>query len=261
MEESRQSPDTAAPPVDATAEHESVTICCEVVSRFAHRLRSMLTSVGAAADFVLNNEIDGPAREEMLSIISEQSGRIEALLEDFMVVAGNADVPDRPAAVVDLYHVAREAVRDLAVEAQSLGAWLVLDAAGGPSSVHGDRSLLRQAVTASLRAILNLTRPGDRVVARLRRHADRGSSPAIELAVTLETHRVRRCGAMAAINPTDLSLDAARRICECHGGSFSLMEDQPGIVWLLPVAPLTNGPLTSTGNAPPGTARVRCVGT
>ena len=103
----------------AGPEHEpsflsDVLIDGETIARFSHQLRCLLTSVGAAADFLLHNESERCVHDEMLGIICQQSGRIEGLLEDFLVIARDAAADQRgSAAEVNLYHVTREAVREL----------------------------------------------------------------------------------------------------------------------------------------------------
>jgi signal transduction histidine kinase len=226
------------------SEEEALVVSRDMMGRFSHRLRSMLTSVGAAADYVLTNEVEQNTQDEMLGIISEQADRIEGLLEDFLVVAADRCDHDSHDDVVNLYHVSREAVQTLAAEAQSAGAWLVLDACGGPSTVFGQRPLLRQAVIASVRAIIGRARPGDRVVARLNDVIAVDGTSTVELTVTVEPQNDGDGRATGIVNLTDLSLDAASRICEHHGGSFELMDRRPGVVCRLPAAPMPEGPVS-----------------
>ncbi len=230
-------------------EEEALVVSEEVVSRFSHRLRSMLTSVGAAADYVLSNEVEEATQDEMLGIISEQADRIEGLLEDFLVVAADGCDHNSQDDVINLYHVSREVVQTLAAEAQSAGAWLVLDACGGPSTVFGQRPLLKQAVIGSVRAIIGLARPGDRVVARLNDVIAVDGASTVELSVTVEPQSDADGQDMKIMNLTDLSLDAATRICEHHGGSFELMEERPGVICRLPAAPVPEGPLSAVRRA------------
>ena len=173
----------------------------------------------------------------------------EYAFDDFLVVADDAPDREPEGSVVDLYHVAREAVRELAAEAHAVQAWLVLDAAGGASSVYGDRQMLLQAVLGSLRAIIKLTRPEDRVVARLRCVAEPDGPSRVELSVMLEARSERSPGSITAADFTDLSLDAAHRICEHHHGTFTVMEGRPGVIWRLPAAPAEKGPLSAAGRA------------
>lgn len=218
----------------------------DLLDRFAHRLRSLLTSIDAAANYMLENDMDPRVEAEMLSIIAEQTSRIGGLLEDFEVVAGDAAVTTEPA-MVDLYNVARQVVRDLAAEAQSAGVWLVLDAGGPIPAVFGDMSTLRQAVMTTLRSIINLARAGERVVLRLGDGTDPDGEPIVELTVKVSSNDVRLHERAASLNLSDLSLDATRRICERHGGDITLLEDRPGVVCSLPAAPAEPPPAAAAG--------------
>ncbi|MGD9497264.1 MAG: sensor histidine kinase [Armatimonadota bacterium] len=211
------------------------------VQAFAHRLRSLLTAAGAAADYLLQGDASaeggrGPSVErEMLSIIAEQTDRIHALLDDFMVVVSEP-VRAETNLPVDLYATARQVVRELAAEAQSMGAWLVLDAGAALPPVLGDRRALHQAVAAALRSIMHVARPGERVVVRLGMR-NRGACPVVEMTVGLHS-RDRDLGERAgALRADDLSLTAVRRICERHGGEMAMLRDEPGVVCTLPAAP------------------------
>ena len=215
---------------------ETLTMDGETVSRFSHQLRSLLTSVGAAAQYLLHNETERCVQDEMLGIISEQATRIDGLLEDFLVIARDTPRGQGSAAEVNLYHVTREVVRELAPEAQSIGTWLVLDAAGAVPPVVGHHQPLRQAITGTLRALMLLTRAGERVVARLEDARDESGLELVELSVIVQSDDPSlrdRAGGMA---PTDLALEAARRICESHGGSLKMVEDAPGVICRLPAA-------------------------
>ncbi|MEA3403708.1 MAG: hypothetical protein U9R79_20905 [Armatimonadota bacterium] len=209
----------------------------DIIRRFAHQLRSLLTSVGAAAEYMLQNDLDAGARTELLTMIAEQSSRIDGLLDDFVVVAGSeGGANPGEMAAVDLYNVARQVVRKLAAEAHSLGAWLVLDAGGGLPQVMGDHQQLRHVVTSTTRAVMGVSRPGERVLLELEAPTGGSCQPSVELAVRVESTDEGVSARAQGLSLEDLSLDAARRICEGHGGTVELMESQPGIVCSLPAA-------------------------
>jgi signal transduction histidine kinase len=222
--------------IETTPPAEMLTIEPETVSRFSHQLRSLLTSVGAAADYLLNNDIDRGVHDEMLGIISEQATRIDALLDDFLVVAKAHPGQRGTPTAVDIYQITRQAIRALAAEAQSVGAWLVLDTAGAVPPVMGHHQPLKQAVIGSLRAMLSLTRPGERVVATLEDARGEEGEKLIQFSVLVQSDGTELAERVEGLTPTDLSLEAARRICESHGGTFELLEGQPGVACLLPAA-------------------------
>lgn len=221
-----------------TEESSQVTLDSELIQRFSHQLRSLLTSVGAAADYLLNNEIERGVRDEMLGIIAEQATRIDGLLDDFLVIASSHPGGGGTPSAVNLYQITRKVVRDLAGEAQSVGAWLVLDTAGSISPVLGHHQPLQQAITSALRAVLSVTRPGERVIARLEDTRGDGGEKLIQFSVTVQSDDHDAGDRTGRFCPTDLALEAASRISEQHGGAFEVLEDRLGIACLLPVASL-----------------------
>lgn len=228
----------------------------ETVSRFSHQLRSLLTSVGAAADYLLNNDIERGVHDEMLGIISEQATRIDGLLDDFLVVASAHPGRRGSAGPVNFYRITRQAVRELAGEAQSVGAWLVLDAAGAIPPVVGYHRRLQQAVRGALRAMIRLARPGERVVAQLSDARGDDGEKLIQFSVLLQSDESGAEDRLGQLTPTDLSLEAARRITESHGGTFELLQDQPGLAFRLPVATMDQGAAAAVRPA----GRIRATG-
>lgn len=181
----------------------------------------------------------------MLGIIAEQGARIDGLLDDFLVVIC---APREPAsASVDIYALTRQIVRDLARDAQFVGAWLVLDAAQAIPAVCGDPAPLRQAITGALRSVIALTRPGERVVARLAAVGHAGATRIVELAVGVHSHDPQLADRARGLSLDDLTLDAARRICRCHGGELRLMRDRPGVLCVFPAAPPDALPTAAVG--------------
>lgn len=228
--------------IGVAAPCEMPTIDEETLSRFAHQLRSLLTAVGAAAEYMLHNEVEQSIRTEMLGIIAEQTARIDGLLEDFLIISRAVPGQRGSASEVNLYHLTREAVRELAGEAHSAGAWLVLDAAGAVPPVVGYPGPLRQAVTGTLRGFISLARPGERVVVRLEDDCGGAGVRMVQLSVMLQSDEADPCAGRGQLRPTDLSLEAARRVCESHGGTLETFEGVPGVVCRLPVATLRLAP-------------------
>ncbi len=223
-------------PASAAAHEERVAVSMATVRAFVHRMRSLAATVSAAADYMLHDEDRSQADAEMLAIIAEQGARIDGLLDDLLVVIS---APREPApASADIYAVARQVVHDLAREAQAIGAWLVLDAAEAIPPVYGDRAPLRQVVRGVLRSVIALTRPAERVVARLSAVGNPGGARIIELTIGVHSDDDRLADRARALTLRDLTLDAARRICRCHGGDLRLMRDRPGVLCLLPAAPM-----------------------
>ena len=231
--------------IDTAGPGKPVMIERVTVTRFSHQLRSLLTSIGAAADYLLNNEPDRGVRDEMLGIIAEQTGRIDGLLDDFLVIATSQPGEAADMSAVNLYHLTRGAVRELAGEAQSVGAWLVLDAAGVVPPVEGHQKPLKQAVTGTLRGLISLARPGERVVARLEDARSECGEKLVEFSVAIQSDDPRLAERAHDLMIHDTSVEAARRICEGHGGSLEMCENRPGVVCRLPAADVQIGPATA----------------
>ncbi len=105
-------PGGAAKMVGAAQRGDRLVVSRETIRSFSHRLRSMLTSVGAAAEYMLYSDIGPDVQTEMLGIVAEQTNRIHGLLDDLMVVVADPAEPDT-GSLVDLHTMARRVVREL----------------------------------------------------------------------------------------------------------------------------------------------------
>lgn len=216
------------------ADDEALMVARDTLHAFSHRLRSLLTCVGAAAEYMLHND-DGPEiNGEMLQIVAEQANRIHALLDDFLVVVGErGTAADQQ---VDLDALSRQVVRALAAEAQAAGAWLVLDTAAPVPVVAGDQQALRQALIGAVRSVVAVCRRGERVVIALEcADGDAGTAPLV-LTVSLHTNGVGCARRAQALSRRNLTLDAVRRIIESHGGDLEILAERPGVRWSLPTS-------------------------
>lgn len=237
-------------PVPAEAGSLEVAFGLTLVEGFAHRVRSCITAIGAAGDYLLEAELAPEKQREMLYIIEDEVAAISDLLSDFLVVAGNRAAHDvGPLTSVDLCGVTKRMVHRLASNAQSMGAWLAADASEPCPPVLGDEQLLQQAVLSALRSVLRLARTGDRVVASLQpRPAQSGGRPRVELTISVEPQDGEGTGGAAcrAAEPDlrlgDLPLVAVRVIAKQHGGEISSLTDRVGVRLILPGAPLHTRP-------------------
>jgi len=230
-------------PVPGTSDREAPAAVNAVdsatVRQFIHQMRSHLTAIGPAAEFIADPAGGDEVREEMLEIVRQAVARIEGLLADLSIVA----VPERVylgsvASVVSLEEVARAAVSGQMQYAQTLGAWLVVDADACPP-VLGHDVALRQAAGNAVALVLRLARTGDRVQVRVRPAMD-GMRPGIELSVELQPTG----GGERGSRPPDfegVALSAARIIAEQHGGALTIATERPALVMHLPAAPLNLG--------------------
>ncbi|MCD6360766.1 MAG: HAMP domain-containing histidine kinase [Armatimonadetes bacterium] len=206
--------------------------------QFMHQIRSHLTAIGPAAEFIAQPDVSDELRSEMADIVRQAVDRIEGLLVDMSVVV----TPDRmeteaSMVTVDLVEVARAAVRSQMGHAQTVGAWLVVDAAGGCPPVTGHPPALRRAVSNAVMEVLRVAREGDRVVVRMTPLGN-GTSTEIDLRVEIEPGGSGHQRSAEPVEFASVSLDAARIIAERHGGTLEGLSDRPGLVMRLPAAPL-----------------------
>ena len=226
------------------ADH-SVDPDLRAVESFAHRTRSSLTTIGAAADYLLGGDLDPSKHREMLSMISGEVRTIDQLVSDLLVVARQGGVMDaRLFSPVELAAVARRAVHSLASYSQLVGAWLAVDGAQPCPPVLGDERLLHQAVLSALRSVISLARAGDRVVASVTPvPAEAGQEARVRLLVGLDSPRDDAAEMADALTVDQLPMTAARLIAVHHGGSFDLLSDRPGVLMILPAASYHQRPM------------------
>ncbi len=207
------------------------------VRQFVHQLRSHLTAIGPAAEYMAGPDVPPEVRSEMVQIVIQSVGRIEHLLADLSVVAAPERArPGAHARSVDLPALVRSVLLRYTDHAQSVGAWLVLDVPKQCAPVLGHPTVLEQAVDNALLVVLQLARRGDRVVAQL--VDSDGPNRELELTVALRPGEggQRCCDKLQDL--TGVALAAAQIIAEEHGGSLSPLPEGIGVVLRLPTAPM-----------------------
>lgn len=229
----------------AEAAGASFDLDLRVVESFAHRTRSSLTTIGAAADYLLSGDLDPEKHREMLTMISGEVTTIDQLLSDLLVVARQGGAMDaRLLSPVDLVSVVRRAVRSLASYSQLVGAWLAVDAAQPCPPVLGDEGLLDQAVLSALRSVISLARAGDRVAASVMPvRPQAGQEARVKLVVGLDSPRDDAAEMADALTVDQLPMTAACLIAVRHGGSLDLLTDRPGLLMILPAASYHQRPM------------------
>lgn len=221
------------------------------IRQFVHQLRSHLTAIGPAAEYMACPDVADDVRREMAQIVTQCVAQIEGLLADLSVVS----TPERArcgsaAATVDMVELVRAALVRHMGYAQSVGAWLVLDVREACPPVLGYPVALEQAVRNALLLVLQVARRGDRVVAQL---GAESSAPSPKLALTVELRpgegALERCGELVELS--GVALDATRIIAQQHGGTLEALPDRTGLLMRLPAAPLRLRPAAAAGAMAP----------
>lgn len=217
-------------------------VSSETVRRFVHGLRSHLTAIGPAAEYMAADDVEQSVREEMADIISQSVDRIEGMLADLNVIAAPERVRrDAVGAAVDMAVIARHVVAELSSQAQMAGVWLVADASPCPPVLGSDRALA-QAVNNALLMVLKLARQGDRVVVVLAGSEAGEPRTDVNLRVELQPAEDGRLSRSQPVQFAGICLDATRVIAEQHGGTVADLTDRPGLVMRLPAAPTRTRP-------------------
>ncbi len=244
--------DFELPKAPAATDCLQIGVAPKTIRAFVHGLRSHLTAIGPAAEYMVGDSADPAVRDEMARIICTAVGRIDGMLADLAVLA----VPERqgpgaPLCPIDLTQVARTVAGAHSTEAQEIGAWLVVDAAGSAEVLGHDRAL-HQVVSNALLLVLKLARAGDRVMLSLAAAED-AQLPQVQLSVELQTstdagHR------REPVHFDGVPFDAACLIASQHGGTLDSLTDRTGLVLRLPVAPQSSRPAAAMGAREPVTS-------
>jgi len=206
------------------------------IRQFVHQLRSHLTAIGPAAEYMACADVAEDVRQEMARIVAQCVAQIEGLLSDLSVVVAPERAHSGAAATVDMVELVRAALARHMEYAQSVGAWLVLDTTEVCAPVLGNPAALEQAVRNALLLVLQVARRGDRVVAQLSAVSE-APGPELALSVELQPGDQARERGDELVDLSGVALDAARIIAEEHGGSLTAAPDRPGLVLRLPAAP------------------------
>jgi len=237
---------------DATAGANSLPLDLQAVEAFAHRVRSCVSTIRAAADYLLGGSCDVHRHQGLLRVISEAATSIDRLLSDLMVLAQGNGVDCDQLGPVDLVTVARRAVRDLALLCQVVGAWPTVHVPVPCPPVLGDEELLHQAVLGALRSVAALARPGDRVVASLQYvPGDAPGRSRVELSILLDSPLMGAGPPVGALQAGDLSVAVVQLIAARHGGSIALRADPPGLRLSLPAARHDHEPMAQAAAQKP----------
>ncbi len=209
----------------------------ETIRHFVHGLRSHLTAIGPAAEYMAADDIEQSVRAEMADIIGQSVDRIEGMLADLGVIAAPGRVRREAVATsVDMAEVSRRVVASLSSQAQMAGVWLVVDASPCPPVLGSDRALA-QAVSNALLLVLKMARRGDRVAVMLAGSETAGPRTDVDLRVELQPTEDGKLSRSQPVEFEGVCLEAARVIAQQHGGTVADLTDRLGLVLRLPAAP------------------------
>ena len=214
--------------------HRSEQQVRQFVADASHELRTPLATVRGYTDLALRPEADDETRVRSLDKVRVEAGRMQALVEDLLLLARLDQGRPLERAEVDLTHLVLESVADAQVTAPA-HRWR-MDLPDEPVTVTGDEARLHQVLTNLLSNAWRHTPEGTTVTVGLRRRGDLvemgvhddGPGIAPELVGEVFTRFTRGDSARTrAASGAGLGLALARSIIRAHGGDLTVAS-RPG---------------------------------
>ena len=201
-----------------------------------HDLRTPLTSIKGYLEAFLEGDA-GELRSEQrdyVKVVYRNARRLQVIVEDLMVVSGQASPVQLDRRVVDLRAALADVRSEFVAVGRAAGVGLVADA---PETllVCADPIRLDQLLTNLVSNAIKYSRRGEHVILRCCAHGDdvaveivdRGVGiPADELARV--TEYFFRASTAGEVEGTGVGLAIVRELAELHGGSLEI-ESVPGV--------------------------------
>jgi signal transduction histidine kinase len=205
----------------------------EVLKIVSHDLRNPLSTIGMAADLILESP-DEASQERTVGIIKRTTGRMNRLIQDLLDVAkletGRLAIEVEPVAVETLRDEAVELLAPLAAECN-----LSLTAAVEPDLplVYVDRGRILQVLSNLVGNAIKFTPAGGQITLHVRRDAGAVRFAVIDTGSGIAPDQMQRIfGRFWQAQPSDrrglgLGLTIAKSIVDAHGGTIGA-ESRPG---------------------------------
>ena len=208
---------------------EAVAAQRRFISAASHELRTPLTSIIGYLELIRDAN-GAEERDKALEVLERNSKRLQALVDDLMLVF-RMEVETLASTEVDLHEVVLESVEAATPAAARRQIHLDVKRQGSPASVMGDRQLLAQAVDNLVSNAIKYSREGGRVEIIV--ESDRSNVclsvsdggigiPTDELPKLFERFFRARTARSARIGGTGLGLAISQTIIEKHGGRINV---------------------------------------
>jgi signal transduction histidine kinase len=229
---------------------EQLALVGELAASIAHEVRNPLAIIMNAASGMRRAAVSDGDRDTLLSIVDEESRRLNQLVEELLRFARPVEAARVPASLYDICEQLRAACKEgydvvlEAAEQERVGAVLV------------DAGLFRLALDNLMANALQAMPQGGRVVLSIARGSFADGEPAAIVAVTdhgvgmgqAELERAKKPFFTTKPRGTGLGLSIAERIVEAHGGELSI-ESRAGagttVTLRLPVERISDLPASS----------------
>ena len=197
----------------------------------AHEIRNPLGSIKGAAQILGAGDLPAADRDRLLAILTEESGRLDRVLTDFLTFARPRPPELRPLALAGCV---RDTVALLARSAAEREVTIGVAAPDDLPAVAGDEDLLRQVVWNLVRNGLQAVGRGGRLEIRLDRdaggHGSHSSPERVRMSVCDNGSGISAENIDRVFNPffttreegTGLGLAICHRIIADHGGTIEV---------------------------------------
>jgi two-component system sensor histidine kinase MprB len=199
----------------------------DLIRDASHELQTPLTSLRTNVEVLAGRpSMPETERRRLLADVSQQVAELNALMDNLVELARDADTATEEATEIDLDRLVTDAVDRARLRAPDVAIVLDLE----PTRVEGRRHQLERAIVNVLDNACKWSPPGERVEVRLRNGTitvrdhgagiDREDLPRV-------FDRFYRAPAARAMPGSGLGLAIVRRVVDGHGGSVTL-EPAPG---------------------------------
>jgi two-component system sensor histidine kinase ChvG len=204
-----------------------------VAADLVHELKNPVAAIRACAESLENGGVDEKKAARLAKILSESSGRLDALVSQFLELArAEAGMPNEQRTAVDVAALARGVASSL--EPAFPGVRFVVDA-GEDATVTGVAPRLDSVVRNLLDNAASFSKAGDEVRAVVRREELAGGSARVILEVSddgpgiadadlprvFDRFFTTRGSATRGKTGTGLGLAMVKAVAEAHGGEAS----------------------------------------
>lgn len=232
------------------SQKEQLALVGELAASIAHEVRNPLAIIMNAASGMRRAALSDGDKDTLLSIVDEESRRLNQLVEELLRFARPIEAARVPASLYDICDQLRAACPE--------GYEVALEASGEDQigSVLVDAGLFRLALDNLMANALQAMPHGGKVTLSIAKGAFPGGGPAAIVAVKDdgvgmkpgELERAKKPFFTTKPRGTGLGLSIAERIVEAHGGQLAI-ESRPGsgttVTLRLPAERISELPVSS----------------
>lgn len=218
---------------DVTQQHEADRARSELVAQAAHELRTPLTNIRLYIEELLDgyDAMSGTERGESLSIINQETRRLERIVSDMLsmseIEAGKLSIAHDDVRMEDVLGALKN---DYSAMARDKGLTLLFDLSPKLPVLRGDRDKISLAMHNLVSNALKYTPPGGEVRVTAESEPDRFIFQVSDTGIGIKSEQLERiferfyrCKDERTVDVagTGLGLSLAREVARLHGGDVT----------------------------------------